>query len=151
MGRISTFFSSQHITLAQEQKRQMLSLDSEFENMQTEIQTLKSENLRLQSQVNPLEREVNKLQQQVEKMRAESHSSDKLDDMAEQLLLAVAHAEECFFISDVYSTIGSVAKSNLYIGLLRKKHFIIQSDTYPEAGYKALQAGLEYLSNRNMI
>lgn len=64
MGRVADFFKAQNISLAIQQRQQMLALDREFMEMESQIQELNSQCLKLQAQVHPLEREIERFKQQ---------------------------------------------------------------------------------------
>jgi len=91
MGRLADFFREQSITLDGQKKQKMISLDRQFVEMEVERDSLKTENLHLAAKVNPLEREIERLQNQVQKMGSQNHG--RLDEIAENILLALANGE----------------------------------------------------------
>lgn len=92
-GRVSGVLNAMGFHLGQEQKRQIIALDSEFKEMETQITTLKAENLNLRAQVKPLEEKVKRLQEQVkEKSAPQSH--ERLDEGSEKILIAVVNGAD---------------------------------------------------------
>lgn len=75
MGRIASLFGAQSITLPQQQLKQMLALDHQFEALESKVKALEAENLKLRAQVNPLKKEVERLKKQVQKGSSDIHSS----------------------------------------------------------------------------
>jgi len=146
MGKIAAFFREQNIPLAVQQKQKVLSLDAQFQQMETERDALKVENLHLKAQVNPLEREVERLKDQIQEMKdkAAAHVEDALDEIAEALLVAIANSSYEFTEIQAAAVTGGPARASYYIGLLIKMKFIIQTTAMPSA-YGTRQKGLEYL------
>jgi len=149
MGRLANFFSEQSIPLAEQPKRKMLSLDQQFENMETKIQTLETENLHLNAQVKPLERRIEQLQQQIESMEKTATAADdkSLDEKAVALLSAIANG---FHVSERGGeTIiqGTRAQSIRYLGLLKQRRFVkyVAANYTVDGRYQVTQDGLEYL------
>jgi len=83
MGKLADMFRG--VTLAQDQKRQILALDQEYENMKAQIQKLEAENLKLQAEINPTKRELERVTQ--EKAR---HGVSPLDEISEKILIALS-------------------------------------------------------------
>jgi chromosome segregation ATPase len=99
MGKLTDFFTEQHIVLAGQNKATMLSLDHQFEELEAERDSLKTENLDLKGQVKALGREVDQLKQRIPEQAGKPISAEKaihLDETEIRLLkyLAVFIPEE---------------------------------------------------------
>lgn len=79
MGQIANFFGQQKITLALQQKQQMLALDAEFETCKLQMTVLKAENLQLRAEVNPLKREIDRLKNQLQDKTASVHKLEQTE------------------------------------------------------------------------
>jgi len=148
MGRLADFFREQNITLAGQQKTKMLSLDREFEQMEAKLNVLESENLKLQAEVNPLKRQIDRMQDQVQRAEADlAARNEKLDEKAEALLVAIAHAHHVSEGRAETIVKGTRARAEYYLGLLKERRLIRYSGAnYTVDGrYVATQEGLEYL------
>lgn len=84
MGKIANLFSGQSITLSQQQLRQMLLLDQEFEALEAKVKVLEAENLKLRAEVNPLKQKVDRLQKQVQQSDSAVHANNPLDYACDQ-------------------------------------------------------------------
>src|SRR5262245_55188688 len=119
MGKIADAISNW--TLPQEQKRQLLSLDREFLQMETKIQALEAENLKLQAKAKPLEREVQRLKEAAHKQ--ETHAVARLDEMAEKALIMIVQASE-LMDTQVFSTLGlSKGRGQLAFDQLKERGY----------------------------
>jgi hypothetical protein len=65
MGRFAD--ALRRVSMPEQTRRKILSLDEEFSEAEAEMQALKAENLHLKAQVNPLQREVDQLKERVRK------------------------------------------------------------------------------------
>ena len=68
MGKIRDFVKG--VALAEQKKRQALTLDAEFEDALADAQKSKAEILRLEAEINPLKRTVEELKQKVAQLTA---------------------------------------------------------------------------------
>lgn len=152
MGSLN-LLAANGVHLAQEHKRQVLSLDSEFEEMEAERTALRAENLNLQAQVNPLKREVDQLKEQI--AREKTRAKPPLDEKAEGLLYAIAHARKGKFDeSNAAKAIGgNEAEAVYYLGLLHSR-FLIKRARYfnPQRSIASpRQPGLQYLKSKGRL
>jgi hypothetical protein len=151
MGKVSDFFTSQGIPLAIEQKKQMLSLDRKFEQMEAKVTTLEAENLRLQTQVNPLEREVKRLKEQIQHESAKEH---RLDPEEIEILRAIASVDGGLTASQI-SKRWEVSRVRVehFFNLLVEKRFIYGArvDDDELVAYVLDNEGKAYLVNNNMV
>jgi len=74
MGRVADALRG--VSMPEQTRRKVVSLDQEFSDVEAEIQSLKAENLHLKAQVNPLQREVDQLKERIQK--AEESRADEL-------------------------------------------------------------------------
>jgi predicted nuclease with TOPRIM domain len=150
MGRIAAFFREQNISLAQQQKAKMVSLDREFEEMEAEVQRLNTKVLHLEAKVNPLEREVERLKQQIEQKGA-SGSHDKLDEISEKMLSGIANGtgEKAKVIA---MGGGPPAKGEHHIDILVRRGLIFH-EGFGGMGswYRATPEGRQYLADHNLF
>jgi len=150
MGRLADFFREQTITLAGQQKAKMLSLDRQFEDVESERDSLKTENLNLKAQVKPLEREVERLKNQMEQKNA-AQSHGKLDETSEKMLLDVANGSGVK--ADVINNAGlSRAKGEHHFDILLKRGLIAQGlQAMGLSFYSATADGRKYLADHKLI
>src|SRR5271170_4722952 len=78
MGKIAD--TTRTWPLGQEQRRQMLAFDSEFEETKAERDALQAKNLTLQAKVKPLQDDVERLQKRVEEETAKAARAAKLGE-----------------------------------------------------------------------
>ena len=149
MGRIADAING--LALPQQKRRQMLTLDQKFSDMEAEIQTLKTQNQRLQAQVNPLERDVKRLQQQIDQMKPRAAH---LDDTATKMLQMIANNPKGIVKLALGNYFGlSSARTEYYFDILIENSFIhVESLNAPEGTrYGATSAGRKYLATKNLI
>jgi len=68
MGKIADAIRG--CALPQQKTTKLLTLDREFEQMESKINVLEAKNLKLQAQVNPLQREIDRLKEQIKQETA---------------------------------------------------------------------------------
>ncbi|MBI3041885.1 MAG: hypothetical protein HYY78_03565 [Betaproteobacteria bacterium] len=149
MAKVSDFFSSQGITLALEQKRQMLALDKEFESLESKVQILSAENLKLRAEVNPLKQEIQRLKDKIEKDESSAHD---LDEVATKLLMAIANSDGRMPKGATGRHFGlSQAQTDYYFDLLYERGYIFPTASSTRAQdilYRAEPEGRKYLGAR---
>lgn len=147
MGRILGTLSGFEISLAQEPKRAILALESEFEQMESQITALKAENMKLQAQVNPLQKQVDRLNQRIKEFEGKkTKQTNLLDEKAEKLLLAIAR--KLYFAKGAQSDFidKNAVLTEYYFGVLVDRAFIKSTFSYTDTSrWIATQKGLEYL------
>src|SRR5437879_1376386 len=79
MGRIADTLKNVGLTFDQQQRREVATLDREFEEMEAEIKRLNAKILHLEAKVNPLERQIEGLKQQVESKKASTLEQIEID------------------------------------------------------------------------
>lgn len=153
MGRIIGLLTAQGVHLGQEHKRQVLALDSEFEQMEFQITALKAENLHLQAQVNPLQRDIERLKSKIQDLEGEAAAKqgDPLDENAKRLLVAVSKGFQFFKGASTYID-NNAALTEYYFGLLKKHRYIRWTFSY-EAPSRCVitHDGLEYLHKHGLL
>src|SRR5580698_5801636 len=138
MGKLATLIREQHVSLPTEQRRQMLALDSEFEDMEAQITVLQAQNLKLQAQVNPLERKVQQLTEQIQHMQADAAAvrPEPLEPNTEKLLLMIANQVSVPFGRFPALLNSTNAQADYYISVLKRRGFIRYVHSYAgESGF----------------
>jgi uncharacterized small protein (DUF1192 family)/DNA-directed RNA polymerase subunit RPC12/RpoP len=148
-GRVSGVLKAMGFHLGQDQRKQILALDSEFEEMESKITSLNAKVLNLEAKVNPLEREIERLKNQGEKKGATVHDleSDEIEMMK--------------FIGDRKSItaedIGKGMKMHSvpvehFLGRLLKANYLVQQNV-PMVGamYSLDDAGNAYLVKNKLV
>jgi hypothetical protein len=77
-----------------------------------------------------------------------SSKDDKMDEKAVKLLQAIANRTKGSAAALIR---GSNAEVNLYVGRLKALGLIHYAVAYPDSGYHATQAGLEYLHKKGLL
>lgn len=120
-GRVSGVLNAMGFHIGQEQKRQILTLDREFEEMESKIKVLEAEKLSLQAKVHPLEEKIKRLQEQVkEKSAAQSH--ERLDEVSEKILIAVVNGADR--VQAIARANISKAKGDYLFDILYERNFV---------------------------
>jgi chromosome segregation ATPase len=153
MGRILNLLTANGVHLAQENKRQVLALDREFEDIEAKITTLQSENLNLQAKVNPLERKIEQLTDQIQRMQSGAvvAGAEQLEPSAEKLLLTIANRGR---IDGSFAALLKVtnAQADYYVSVLKRRGFIRYVHSYTgDSGFVATADGLEYLHRKGLL
>ena len=65
MGRVSGVLDAMGFHMGQEQRKQILLLDREFEELKAQVTALQAENQNLRAQMSPLQRELDRLKNAV--------------------------------------------------------------------------------------
>lgn len=153
MGKIIGLLTAQGIHLGQEHKRQVLALDSEFEQMESQITALKAENLHLQAQVNPLQRDIERLKSKIHDLEDEATAKqdDFLDENAKKLLVAISKGIQLFKGASTYID-NNAARTEYYFGLLKKHGFMKWTFSYEGLSRCVItHNGLEYLHKHGLL
>ena len=149
MGRVADFFSAQGITLAIQQKQQMLALDKQFEAFESQVKVLQSENLKLRAEIEPLKKQVDGLKQEIEKQRSPDH---KLEQSEIDIMRFIGNKRGATS-SDIQNGIGihSVAAEH-YLGRLRKSGYLDEQKV-PMIGawYSLSDKGNAFLMDNNLV
>jgi len=148
MGKIANLFNEQKISLPIEQRKQMLALDREFDELESKVTTLNSECLHLRAQVEPLKKQVERLQHQLEKQGTGDHDLEQNE------------IEMMKFIGNKQGTSKDIREGmNLhpvtaehYLGKLLKAGYLEQSQV-PMVGawYALTDKGNAYLVKKNLV
>jgi hypothetical protein len=114
MGKIADVIRN-GASLSVQKQQQLLTLDREFEKMETEIQSLKTKVLHLEAKVHPLEREVDRLKQQ-ERDAAHSAQAPSLDKESEAIIKLLAESHKQLTLPDI--------ATRLSVHPTRTEHFL---------------------------
>jgi hypothetical protein len=147
MGRIADAING--LSLPQQKRRQMLTLDEEFSEMEAQIQTLKTENQRLQAKVNPLERDVQRLQQQIEQMKPRAGHLDETADKLLQMISTNPKGMNKEALGNYFDL--TPARTDYYFDILIENSFIHVETLAPLMRYGTTPAGRKYLVSKNLI
>ncbi len=134
------------VVMPDQKRRQLVSLDQQFSDLEAENKALKLENTTLQAQVNPLQREIDSLKERVKKQHSES-----LDDLSENMLLEIAkqgYAEKQRLFEHFQLSIF-----DYHIDILTRRNFIEVGPTLGmlDAYFLAKLDGRQYLANKNLL
>ena len=150
MGKIADAIRSMSISLPQQDKKKLLTLDREFAEMESKIQTLETQNLHLQAKVNPLEREVQGLKKEKEKNAAQSHG--RLDDLSEKILIEVANSSSVASEQLIQHLEISPAKGNHHFDILEERQFVRAVGGSSEGTeFVATTEGRKYLAHHDLL
>lgn len=144
--------SAQHISLPEQQKKQMLALDRTVSDMESKITTLEAQNLHLQVKINPLEREVDRLKklmqreeskdpnlaaEEIEILKTLSSAGEWLTSLPTVFLVpASRHIRSLPVVLVVLPDLpGMPAPSKFNISIVRSPAGLTCSHRYPSQGY----------------
>ena len=150
MGRVADFFREQSIILDGQKKVKMLSLDRQFEDMESERDSLKTENLSLKAQVNPLQREVDRLKNQINSSAAQNA---RLDEMSEKLLAKLANSDNDTTKDMLITHFQlSKAKGDYHFDILRENNFARLRVVISDSSYWLVTSnGRAYLAKYDLL
>ena len=147
MGKIADAIRG--LTLAEQPKRRLLTLDKEFEGLESEIQRLKTENQRLQAQVKPLERENEQLKTAT--LKTATSDQDRLDELCEKILITTANSDHIVREQLIERLQLGEAKGQYLFDILRDKKFVtFGGQTRAGMWVTATPAGRKYLASHNL-
>lgn len=160
MGKVSGVIKAMGFSMGQDQKRQILAIDEEFENLQAEVTKLKSELLRLQAQVNPLERERDQLRAQLQR----NDTTPSLARLAEQVQLDESELKVIKRIANEPSsterTVNSIAddfstsgvRIRVLLRRLEEKQLVREVESWEGyTFYQLTNVGQEYVVSKNLV
>ncbi len=152
-GRVMNVLSSMGFTLAQDQKRQILLLDKEFETCKAQVHTLTAERDALRAEVNPLKKEVERLKHQVEQKPQAAHARVHKPEPMEVEVMKFIGNQRTANSSDIQKgmNIHSVA-CELYLGKLLEAG-LIEGGHVPMLGvmYSLTHKGNQYLVENKLV
>jgi superfamily II RNA helicase len=148
MGKIADAIRG--TALPEQNKKKLLKLDQEFEQMEAKLQSLNSENLKLRAQVNPLEREVERLNKQIKK--TVTHQNNKLDHLSETILVDIANGNRIVREQYIRNRQLDLAKGQYHFDVLVEKKFIVAVTALPlGVVFSATPQGRKYLARHNLL
>ena len=155
MGRLADFFREQSITLDGQKKTKMLSLDRQFEEMETERDSLKAENLSLKAQVNPLQRDVDRLKNQIEGMQGKA-AKGHLEEVESKILvtLSTIPGKRGANAPQIADAVGiNETKAEYHLTKLVEANFVHAAYFYTSTPteYRLGQLGREYLVKNDLL
>jgi multidrug resistance efflux pump len=149
MGRVADTLKNVGLTLDQQQRREVATLDGEFEEMEAEINRLNTKILHLEAKVNPLERQIEGLKQQVENKKASTLTLEQTE--MDILKMLSDHGELPASAIARYTNLN-VTRIEYFMGNLDKQKYIhayYVSDM--ETTYALAQKGKEFLVKNGLV
>lgn len=149
MGRVSGLLKAMGFHLGEDQRRKIVALDRELDEMEAKVQSLETENLNLRAKVNPLERQVERLQNQSQQKPAPAH------------LLEDTEIEMMKFIGNARSITAADLRNGMHLHSVHVEHCLgrlkksghIDDDHVPMVGamYSLTDKGNAYLVENRLI
>jgi predicted RNase H-like nuclease (RuvC/YqgF family) len=175
MGKIADIVSTWSV--GQEQRRQMLAFDSEFENTKAQRDRLKAQNDDLRSQVEPLKKKVERLKECIKeetaraeraeklaKFKAQKHADSvnakveeqKLTDQEEEILKLIAYCKLEKTRGPQTIQVAQRLKVNeiratVLLRGLRERRYVWYIDSPYDGGWKLAEDGEQYLVDRGIL
>jgi len=150
MGKIADAIRG--IPLAQQKQTQLLTLDREFEQMESKIQSLEAENLKLRAQVNPLQRDVDRLKNQLEQQQSSSHKQP-LDKESEGIIELLAKSDSRMYVEEIseHLKIHPTKAKHLLNQLVEHGYVYVGYSIGSPPVYSLAEAGQEYAVARGFV